>query len=162
MQPLPITTVNGQGADECALEVLDTVPPVVWFIRREMRMFRKGLSLQQFRTLSLIYRQPSACLSVVAEHAGASLPTASRLVQGLVDKGLVVRRESQEDRRQLVLAISPSGQAILHSVWAGTQERLAEQVGRLSPEERQSVADAMQALKKVFGALGLSEALNRV
>src|SRR5580700_10156635 len=102
MQPLRITTDSESGTD-CALDLLDAVPPVIWFIRREMRAFRKGLSLPQFRTLSLINRQPAASLSAVADHLGASLPTASRMVQGLVAQGLLARKGCREDRRQLAL-----------------------------------------------------------
>jgi DNA-binding MarR family transcriptional regulator len=154
MQPLRATTDADQASD-CALEVLDSVPPVIWFIRREMRAFRKGLSLAQFRTLALIYRTPSASLSAVAEHIGASLPTASRLVQGLVQQRLLTRQGSADDRRQLSLAITPEGQTVLHTAWSSTRDRLMDQLKDLSPHQKQAVTEAMLVLKGIFGALGL-------
>jgi DNA-binding MarR family transcriptional regulator len=157
MQQLRATTEGG-SAQSCAREVLDTVPPVVWFIRREMRVFRKELSLVQFRTLVLVNKNPAASLSAIADHLGSSLPTASRLVQGLVEQGLLARQGCPEDRRQLALAITDSGRAVLHTAWAGTQRRLAEQLKVLSPDQRQAVIDAMGLLKSVFGSLGLTEA----
>jgi DNA-binding MarR family transcriptional regulator len=150
-------TIEKETARDCAREVLDSVPPVIWFIRREMRVFRKGLSLPQFRTLSLVHRQPTASLSAVAEHLGASLPTASRLVQGLVQQGLLKREGCPGDRRQLSLGITERGESVLQTAWAGTQGRLAEQFEKLDPADRQAVTEAMAVLKNIFGALGLPD-----
>jgi DNA-binding MarR family transcriptional regulator len=150
-------TIEKETARDCAREVLDTVPPVIWFIRREMRVFRKGLSLPQFRTLSLVHRQPSASLSAVAEHLGSSLPTASRMVQGLVQQGLLKRDGCPGDRRQLSLALTERGELVLQTAWAGTQGRLAEQFEKLSPADRQVVTEAMAVLNEIFGALGLPD-----
>ncbi|MGA2231928.1 MAG: MarR family transcriptional regulator [Tepidisphaeraceae bacterium] len=156
MQQLRETIENGAARD-CAREVLDSVPPVIWFIRREMRVFRKGLSLPQFRTLSLVHRQPTASLSAVADHLAASLPTASRLVQGLVQQGLLKREGCPGDRRQLSLAITERGESVLQTAWEGTQGRLAEQFEKLDPTDRRAVTEAMAVLKNIFGALGLPD-----
>jgi DNA-binding MarR family transcriptional regulator len=158
MQSLPLT-IESDAADDCALDVLDAVPPVIWFIRREMRAYRKGLSLQQFRALAMIHRRPSASLSAVADHLGVSLPTASRVVNGLVEQGLLARKPCAEDRRQLSLAIAPAGQTVLHTAWSATQNRLSDQMRSLSPVQRRAIAQAMQALKEVFGAMGLTEGM---
>jgi DNA-binding MarR family transcriptional regulator len=158
MQPLPMT-IDADPTDDCALEVLDAVPPVIWFIRREIRAYRKGLSLPQFRALAVIHRRPSASLSVVADHLGVSLPTASRVVNGLVEQGLLARKACAEDRRQLSLVIAPAGQTVLHTAWSATQDRLTDQLRSLSPGQRRSIAQAMKALKEVFGAMGLTEGM---
>ena len=39
-----------------------------------------GLSVPQFRALALLSRNPTASLSMVAEHLGSSQPGASRLI----------------------------------------------------------------------------------
>jgi DNA-binding MarR family transcriptional regulator len=149
-------TSEGDLGQQCAREVLDAVPPVIWFIRREMRAFRRGLSLAQFRTLSLIQRQPAGSLSVVADHLGVSLPTASRIVQGLVEQGLLARQGSRADRRQLSLALTAQGEVVLRTAYEGTEAKLGDQMLALTPVQRQSVAQAMRVLKAVFGELGLS------
>ena|ERR1700722_2642422 len=148
-------TIDGGPTQRCAREVLDAVPPVIWFIRREMRSHRRGLSLPQFRALSLIQRQPSGTLSAVADHLGSSLPSASRLVQGLVEKGLLERTGCAKDRRQCALAITDVGEEVLNNAWAATQDRLSDELQKLSPSQRQTIADAMLSLKGIFGALGL-------
>src|SRR5437016_14469786 len=102
------------GARRCAKAMLDGLPPVMWFIRREMRRHRTcGLTVPQFRALALVDRYPTASLSLVAEHLGSSQPSASRLITGLVSRGLVTRRECPEDRRQVKLLLTRSGKSVL-------------------------------------------------
>jgi len=154
--------MDASSPEGCAREILDGIPPVIWFIRREMRVFRKGLSLAQFRTLARIQRQPSASLSVVAEHLGSSLPTASRIVQGLVQQELLARKGCAEDRRQLCLVLTEKGENVLKTAWAGTQGRLKAKLAGMEPSQLESITEAMQLLKGVFGELGLCEILKPV
>src|SRR5580658_7623362 len=112
MQPL-LETTKSPGIETCAREVLDTSPPISWFIRRQMRSHRGGLSMAQFRSLIRVNRPPAASLSAVAEHLGASLPTTSRIVQGLVDKGLLSRAGCRWDRRQITLELTAKGRGML-------------------------------------------------
>jgi len=136
---------------------MDAVPPVIWFIRREMRSHRKGLSLPQFRALAMVHRQPDASLSAVADHLGCSLPSASRLMQGLVEKGLIKREGCSNDRRQCALAITDVGEDVLNSAWTATQDRLSVELEKIPALQRQAIIEAMQSLKEVFGELGLCE-----
>jgi DNA-binding MarR family transcriptional regulator len=139
------------AADACARAMLDGLPPVMWFIRRNMRKSRTaGLSVPQFRALCLIDRYPTVGLSIVAEHLGCSQPAASRLIQGLVGRGFVERREGREDRRQIALALTPSGRSSLTAARNATQKRLAEEVGHLPESQRKTIVAAMTMLRGVF------------
>jgi DNA-binding MarR family transcriptional regulator len=150
MQPLS-DAIKLPGSQECAQEILDATPPVMWFIRRQMRSHRGGLSLAQFRALVRVNRQPTASLSTVAEHLGASLPTASRIVAGLVDKGLATRHGCRWDRRQISLALTARGKAMLQEARKATQQRLETELNNLTPSDRNAVIQAMKILKNHFG-----------
>ncbi len=126
---------------------------VLWFIRRQMRGHREGLSLPQFRALVRVDRSPSASLSSVAEHLGASLPTASRIVGGLVDKGLMIRQSSRDDRRQISLALTDRGRSMLGQARQATQQCLQTEMSALNYKQRESVVEAMSILKELFGPL---------
>ena len=141
----------------CATEVLDAVPPVIWFIRQHMRSHRKGLSLAQFRTLAMVDQQPAASLSAVAGHLGCSLSAASRCVGGLVDKGFLARAGCAADRRQMALAITPRGRAVLDVAWSATQREMEALLRPLRARQRATLARAMGVLKTIFGSLGLAE-----
>ena len=136
---------------DCARAVLDGLPPVMWFIRQHMRRHRAaGLSVPQFRMLVLLDRYPAACLSAAADHLGCSLPAASRMISGLVDKRLVTRRECPGDRRQISLALTPRGRDALQSSRQATHDLLARELSRLSETERAGIAAAMRLLRSIF------------
>src|SRR5207237_1332986 len=120
-------------------------------VRRHMRSQRsRALSLPQFRTLALLRAVPSAHLSMVAEFLGSSLPTASRMVSGLVAKGLIARRESTGDRRHIELALTPRGAAAIESARRVTRDKLAGELHSLNESERRGLLRAMQLLYDIF------------
>lgn len=131
--------------------MLDAMPPVMRFVRRHMRQHRsKGLSVSQFRALALLRSTKAANLSSVADFLCASLPTASRVVNGLVKKGFIHRREASDDRRQLELVITARGIAIMETAQRETRARLAEELESIPASERTTIAAAMRALQELF------------
>ena len=134
--------------------LLDTIPPVLWFIRRQMRTNRRDLSLPQFRALCCINHEPNVSLSVVADFLGASLPTTSRIVSGLVKKGLIERSGCHDDRRQVSLHLTDAGRSIIAESRTGTQEQMAIEIGQLTQQQRRTVTEAMHILRDVFGSAG--------
>lgn len=146
--PAPRAAVS---AGACARAMLDGMPQVMWFIRRHMRRHRgRGLSVPQFRTLVLLDRYPAASLSLVAENLGSALPTASRMVAGLVRKGLVRREACPTDRRQVALALTAKGRTAFEAARHETQNEVAVKLSRLTPEQRATVAEAMGLLGDLF------------
>ena len=140
-----------RSADACAQNVLEVVPLVVRTLRATMRQHRgASLSVPQFRSLGYLSRETGASLSAVAEHVGLTLPSMSKMIDGLVARRLVDRGISTRDRRQVTLALSPLGRATLRTARARTQARVAEMLGALSETERATVIRAMQALRLVF------------
>lgn len=140
------------SASDCARLMLDGLPPVMWFIRRNMRQHRTcGLSVPQFRALAVLNAQPTASLSAVAEYLGTSQPSTSRLITGMVARGLVERHECATDRRQLSLRLTPQGNALLATAREATLRRLADEVKSLSESDQKMIAGAMAILREMFG-----------
>ena len=129
--------------DQCAREVLETVPLVMRTVRAEMRRHRTAdLSVPQFRTLNFLNRQAGASLSQVAEHIGLTLPSVSLLVDGLVERKLILRNTSAADRRRITLTLTARGQSVLEAAHGATQAALAEKLAALSAKDRVIVAQA--------------------
>src|SRR5512136_939151 len=102
--------------ETCAQEILEVVPLVMRTIRAEMRRHRTAdLSVPQFRTLAFIDRNVDASLSDVAEHIGLTLPSMSKIVDGLVTRKLVTRQTAAEDRRRMMLALTTRGRSALQA-----------------------------------------------
>ena len=145
--------------DQCAREVLETVPLVMRTVRAEMRRHRAAdLSVPQFRTLTFLNRQAGASLSQVAEHIGLTLPSISLLVDGLVERKLILRNTHAVDRRRVTLTLTARGRSVLEAAYDATQTALAEKLSTLSTQDRSIVAQAMLTLRPLFEPDLLSEA----
>jgi DNA-binding MarR family transcriptional regulator len=142
---------NVAGPQDCAAALLDALPGVVWFVRRQMRIRRaEGLSVPQFRTLVQLQRCPEASLFELAEKLGSSLPTVSRIVSGLVVHGWVERKSCTHDRRRLSLQLTARGQATLEAAWTGTQTAIAERLSGLAEADRLTLTRALALLGELF------------
>jgi DNA-binding MarR family transcriptional regulator len=107
--------------------------------------------MTQFRSLVRVNRPPSASLSAVAEHLGASLPTTSRIVAGLVDKGLMARSGCRWDRRQVSLQLTPRGREVLQTARKATQHHMETELEKLATPQRAVLIKATKILKALFG-----------
>ncbi len=131
----------------CAQDVLEVVPQVMRAIRTELRRHRAAdLSVPQFRTLAFIDRQADASLSDVAEHIGLTLPSMSKIVDGLVTRKLVTRQTHPTDRRRMTLALTARGQTALESSRAATRACLAEDLVALPEVGGNSVVNILIAV----------------
>jgi DNA-binding MarR family transcriptional regulator len=139
--------------DECASTILDVVPPIARNIRKMMRQHRlAGLSVPQFRALGLLSFTPQASLSCVADYIGSSLPAASRMIDGLVSKKLVGRKECCHDRRQISLVLTPLGLSAFIESRQLAQRQLGEQLAGFSNSKKKTVIEAMRLLGEIFGS----------
>jgi DNA-binding MarR family transcriptional regulator len=143
----------GSPHEQCAREILETVPAVMRFIRNQVRRrCTAGLSLPQFRTLAFLCRVKNSSLSAAAEHLGLSLPAVSRLVNGLVDSRLVERQTVSTNRRQIALTLTAQGRATLEEARGEIRRQLASSLKMVSAAEQRAIWRAMQVLHRIFDA----------
>ena len=143
------------SADECAREVLEVVPVVMRGIRTELRSHRGGdISVPQFRTLFYVSRHEGPSLSQVAEHVGLTMPSMSRIVDGLVARRLATRETHRGDRRRMTLALTTHGHAKLRSARQTTEAYLSQLFRTLPSTKRDTVVEAMRVLRTIFAETG--------
>ncbi|WP_196807634.1 MarR family winged helix-turn-helix transcriptional regulator [Candidatus Solirubrobacter pratensis] len=100
-------------------------------------------SFSQVKMMFLLEDGGEHSVKEIATHLGLSLPAASRAVDGLIQRGWVTRRESAEDRRSRLVALTDDGRAVVDRVLRArlkTLERFAEE---LTPQERDGLAKAL-------------------
>lgn len=135
---------------ECARAVLETTPLIMQSLRAQMRSRRGVLSVPQFRALAFVGRRPRSSLSDVAQHVGTSLPSMSKLIDGLVTRGLIERGPEAGDRRRVALSLTADGKALLALVHDDTQSYLSTLLRGLSAAERAAIVDAMELVSPLF------------
>jgi DNA-binding MarR family transcriptional regulator len=139
--------------EQCARELLDTVPSVMRFIRTQMRSHRAlDLSVPQFRSLVFVERTGGASLGEMAENLGLTSPSTCTLVDVLEGRGMVARGGSPDDRRRRILTITPKGRKALAQSRAETQKSLSAVLAGLNTGEIAAVTRAMRSLRRVFAA----------
>ncbi|MEP7133854.1 MAG: MarR family transcriptional regulator [Chloroflexota bacterium] len=137
--------------DTVAQELMDTAPQIVQTIRVEMRRGRgSDISIPQFRAMRFIQVNPDLSLSHLAEHLGLTLPSVSKLVDGLVKQKLITRKASTADRRKLTLILTQAGALIVDSARADARVNLAQKLKDLSEVDLKTISQAMQLLRPIF------------
>ena len=96
----------------------------------EVALAPLDLSLPQYRVLALL-ADGSTASSVLARRLAVSPPSVTAVVDGLVARGLVERRDDPEDRRRLTLLLTRDGKRLLATADAASEARLDEIAGFL-------------------------------
>ncbi len=77
------------------------------------RVIGKSFTMPQLKLLKLVARTEAGTISDVAAFLGVSNAAASKAVDRLVRRGLIERKESENDRRAIRLSLSDDGKRIL-------------------------------------------------
>jgi DNA-binding MarR family transcriptional regulator len=104
------------------------------------------LGFTQLAALYVLAEGRTTTVGDLAEAIGRSPSATSRLVDGLVRRRLVERRDEVEDRRQRTLWLTPRGRAVLRVVDQGRAQQFLDAVRPLPSAERRLIAMGVAAL----------------
>jgi len=130
----------------------ETIPPLWNMVRGHIRAEATGqfdISVEQFHVLRHVRRGINS-ISDLATAKNISRPAISQAVDVLVNKGLMTRTQSMEDRRFVELALTDSGNALLDTVFKETRAWMKELMSKLTDDELDTIANAMIVLKKML------------
>jgi DNA-binding MarR family transcriptional regulator len=102
-----------------------------------------GISIVQLRALTVLRTLREANLGHLAEGMGVTVSTASRLVDRLVNSGLVDRHPSPRSRRELALTLSTAGRELLDRYDELRLEQLRAGLAGLTDDVRPGVVAAL-------------------
>jgi DNA-binding MarR family transcriptional regulator len=123
------------------------------YFRSELRERRPaGLSMAQFRFLHILVKDPDRSLSDMADDLGVSPPALSKMVDGLVERGLVQRKGDASDRRRITLAPTAAGQRLVSGFRKDLEQRLAERLATLPAAEQAVLAHSLQSLQNALAS----------
>ncbi len=90
-----------------------------WIVQKQQELLKPfGLTVQQYNVLRILKGQQGNPMTVLAitERMLDKMSNASRLVDKLLEKKLVLRRECPKDRRAVDILILPAGLDLLKEV----------------------------------------------
>lgn len=76
-------------------------------------------------------------------------PSMTRIVNDLEERGLVLRTDNPQDRRQALVSLTEEGQAVLRAIRKRRDDWLARRLAELGPDEREVLRKAIPILEKV-------------
>ncbi len=115
---------------------------------REM-LADSGITEQQWRILRVLEENGPQDASTLAEKACLLLPSQTRIVQTLVEKGLVTRQADGRDRRKQTVAITDAGRRIIADNLGEAQAiaaRIEEVIGKERLAQLLDILDDFQKL----------------
>lgn len=111
----------------------------------------EGLSIGEFAVLELLYHRGQTLLGEIQKRILVSSGGITFLVDRLVEKGLVERRDCPDDRRARYAALTREGTRVMRKIFPRHAARIAQAMQGLDDREQR---DATRLLKQ----LGLAAA----
>ena len=138
--------------DEAIDRFWETIPPLWNVVRSHIRATATtqfDITVEQFHVLRHVRRGIS--MSELATARSISRPAISQAVDLLVNKGLLTRVQSTQDRRFVELALTKAGNHLLDTVFQESREWMKGRMHALTTDELETVARAMEIMKKMLG-----------
>jgi DNA-binding MarR family transcriptional regulator len=118
--------------------------------RRLRQQSGEGLTPSQNSALASIERHGALTPSELATIERIQRPTATRVLAGLTDSGLVARETDKLDRRVSRVRITPAGAALLKRVRSRKNAYLVRRLRRLTPEQLELLEQAAALIEQLI------------
>jgi long-chain acyl-CoA synthetase len=123
-----------------------------WLSKRvEVALGTVDLTLPQFRVLGILAEGSSAA-SRLADRLAVRPPSITALIDGLVARGLVDRRQEEDDRRKVALRLTEDGERILDEADRAVDEYIASLAGYLPTKEEAMALRSLELWGRAMAA----------
>jgi DNA-binding MarR family transcriptional regulator len=109
-----------------------------------------GITWQQFNIMRILNGQKGkpASLRLVSERMIDQMSNTSRLIDKLVAKGLVERKECPKDRRQVDLLLTEKGMQLMLQAKEWVDKNMIDYFGHMPDAQLSQLNDLLDALRK--------------
>ncbi len=132
-------------------QILDSLRSLVQVLQNYSKRLETdlGMSGAQIFVLQKVSENHLSSINDIAEKTLTHQSSVSVVVERLVQKGLVERKQDLIDKRRTLISVSAKGLKILQKAGATPQEKLAKSILKLKDQERKSLA---KNLSKILSA----------
>ena len=106
-----------------------------------------GITAVQYAALTSLEWQPNLTAAALARHSFVTAQTTAQLVRGLEQRGLIERHPDPKSRRQVLLALTPEGIALLDELRGPVAEIERRMTDGLGPSELERVRNVLESLR---------------
>ncbi len=110
------------------------------------------LTMSQLRCLQAFGADGAALTTHLARRMNVAVPTMTSMIDGLAERGLVVRHPDPADRRQVRIVMTDEGHAVLSRYQAIMHARLRMLIGHLNTTQKKRLLAAIQDVAMMLDA----------
>ena len=149
----PLRKSGSDNTEQAPPRVLGSYGRVAaWLSKRvEVALASVDLTLPQFRVLGILAEGSSAA-SGLADRLAVRRPSITALMDGLVARGLVDRRQEDTDRRRVALRLTKEGERILAEADRAVDEYIASLAGYLPGKEEAMALRSLELWGRAMAA----------
>jgi DNA-binding MarR family transcriptional regulator len=118
-------------------------------LSRRLRSESGELTESQYSVISALCHLGPMSPGQLADHDKVQRPSMTRTVASLEERGLVTREANPADKRQVVVAVTDTGRDLVREVKRRRNAWLDRRLAKLTPAEREIVAQSAVILRKV-------------
>ena len=123
------------------------------FYTRQIGLLRDGMvdtrfSLTEARVLYELGQAPQTTATAIAATLGLDHGYLSRILGGFAEAGLITRKPSPEDGRQMLLALSAKGRATFRKLDRGSYRLVGAMLEKMEEPRQQQMIEAMQTIER--------------
>ena len=147
--PIPLAVPPLDGA-EIAARLRLSATRLARILRQQADL---GLTPSQITALATVGREGPLTLGALADTEHVTPPSMTKVVERLEGLGLIERRADPVDRRRVLAAVTPAGDAALATARARKDALLSMRIAELAPDERARLAAALDVLDRLAGTV---------
>jgi DNA-binding MarR family transcriptional regulator len=118
---------------------------------RSIAAVDESITIPQIRLLVVLDSRGPLKLTTLAEHLAVNPSTATRMVDRLVAAELISREANPASRRELVVALTGAGSALVREVTQRRRAEITSIVGRMPVTARRGLVRALTAFTEAGG-----------
>lgn len=133
-------------------------------VRRFNRLYTRQLGLLQesyldsqfplseVRVIYEIHHRQSTTAAQLAAELGLDAGYLSRILRRFQQRGLIIRKPSETDRRQVLLELSEEGSQVVADLEHRSYDDIGRMLNQASPLDQQRLVGAMQTIEQILGS----------
>jgi len=115
--------------------------------RGRYKSMYKDITVSQLQTIISIYNHGEVSMTQLSALTGVSPPSASAMVDRLVEKGILMREHSARDRRKVMVRILPKAVKGIQQIETGILRSFADLVENIGYETAEQWCEVLEKIK---------------
>jgi len=111
------------------------------------------LTYNQYKTLLTVADRGECSLGDLARELEVAMSSASQMVDRLVGEGLIERQQDETNRRQVIIRLTGSGEALIARLRQGILDGYSRVLAKMSEEEQEELVGSFETIARLLGRL---------